>query len=197
MRKPVALTDADKRFVKLYIEHGNAPKAAMEAYGIDSPARAAIVAARQMQNPMLADWLEYELGIQQHELQFAARKAMTVINATLDTTIDEIIDPDTLHVKSDLDKHKMLAVDKIDFGVTSEGERYVKSVKMQPRLQAAQKALALAGITEKRAEVNVNVSILQHINSDVVSEQEVDALISKVCGDDVIDVEEDEGDNGD
>ena len=189
MRKPVALTDADKRFVKLYLEHGNAPKAAMEAYGIDSPAKAAIVAARQMQNPMLADWLDRELDIQQHELKALARKAMGVIDATLTTTVDEIVDTEAMQVRDDVDKHKMLAVDKIDFGVTSEGDRYVKSVKLQPRLQAAQKALALAGITEKRAEVNVNVSILQHIQSDVVSEQEVDALIGKVY-EDVIDVDE-------
>ncbi len=186
--KPVALTDADKRFVKLYIEHGNAPKAAMEAYGIKSPAKAAIVAARQMQNPLVSEWLDREFDIRQHELKALARKALGVIDATLTTTADEIIDTETLQVRDDIDKKKMLAVDKIDFGVTSEGERYVKSVKMQPRLQAAQKALALAGITEKRAEVNVNVSILQHINSDVVSDAEVDALVGKAY-EGVIDVE--------
>lgn len=172
------VTDKDKEFVALALAYGDKIKAAQEAYGIERRADAILKANRVLQEPAIAHLLESQLEIREDEIKALARKGLKQLNNTLDISITDIVDLETLSVKPDIDTDKLSSLEKLDIGVDSEGNRYIKSVKLPSKLQATKMALDMAGMSKKKQEVNVNVSISQSINSEVVSDDEVEAFLN-------------------
>ncbi|WP_456390309.1 hypothetical protein [Hydrogenimonas sp.] len=171
---PNYLTKREEQYLLKFAEMGDSRKALKAIFGENTPQRKH---DEIMGKPMAVKRYKELIKQIDSDFEMAAANALVRLRTMLSTNINDIIDPRTGTLRPDIPDEYYDILKSIKYD-SETGE--ISQINTIDKLRTIEIAMKHLGLLNKQVDVNVNVSVLQQVNSDEVSDEEVEAFLAQV-----------------